>query len=318
MSLAVAFGWHVHPWEDLLDLVRRAEVLGYRAAYVDGDIGMLPVRREADALDGWTVTTALLAKTQRIEIGSLRLVHFWNAARLAQATATADRISNGRLRFFASIGAAREDARFGLPFPSAAERIAWLDETLTALRALWRGEPVTFRGRHVQLDGAVVRPTPRAGRLPIQVAAARPRLLEVVAAHADVWDVNLPPVRARVEAAARQLDAACRARGRDGAGIARSMWLFTRLGAGPEDPALQAEFRRLNPWFRALPDRELPEAIVAGSAAQCRERLAQIRRELGVTLPILDLSGLPADASRRVIEALGPLENDVDSDTYRP
>ena len=34
MKLAVALGWHVHPWEDLLALVRRAESLGYEAVYV--------------------------------------------------------------------------------------------------------------------------------------------------------------------------------------------------------------------------------------------------------------------------------------------
>jgi alkanesulfonate monooxygenase SsuD/methylene tetrahydromethanopterin reductase-like flavin-dependent oxidoreductase (luciferase family) len=271
------------------------------------------VRRDADALEGWSVTLALLAKTERIEIGSLRLVHFWNAARLAQSAATAERLAPGRLRFFISIGAHPDDVRFGLPFPPAAERIVWLEEMLTALRALWRGEEVSCSGRFVRLAGARVRPLPRGGRLPIQVAAAGRRMLELVAAHADVWDVNLPPVKARVQAAARDLDAACRARGRDPASLERSMWIFTRLGAGPDDPALRAEFRRLNPWFHAVGDGELVEALVAGTAQECRARLAAIRRELRIDLPVLDLSGVPADAARRVMEALAPLENDVDS-----
>ena len=130
MRLGVYFGWHVHPWEDLLALVRRAEEEGYDAAWVDGDATLHPGR---DTLDGWTVTTALLALTRRIAIGSLRIVHHWSTARLAQATATAERITPGRLRFLISIGDRPIDARFGLPELPASERIRWLDETLDAL-----------------------------------------------------------------------------------------------------------------------------------------------------------------------------------------
>ena len=193
MRPAVYFGWHVHPWEDLLDLVRRAEALGYAAAFVDGDVTMLAQRTDADCLDGWTVTAALLGATERIPIGSLRLVHHWNAARLAQAAATAERIAPGRLRFVASIGDWEIDARFGLPMPSVGERIDWLDESLDALRALWAGDTVSRAGRHVRLDGARIRPAPGT-RLKIAVAAGRPRMLDLVAKHADVWEVSLPPV----------------------------------------------------------------------------------------------------------------------------
>ena len=52
MSWGVAFAWHVHPWEDLLDLVRRAEEFGYAAAFVDGDVTMLKTRKDAAVLDG--------------------------------------------------------------------------------------------------------------------------------------------------------------------------------------------------------------------------------------------------------------------------
>ena len=65
MKLGVALGFHVHPWEELLGLVRYAEQLGYTAAFVDGDVSMLGESNQADALDGWTVTTALLAHTRK-------------------------------------------------------------------------------------------------------------------------------------------------------------------------------------------------------------------------------------------------------------
>ena len=123
MRLAVGLGWHSLAFEELLDLVRRAESAGFEAAFADGDVSQVPSGGEADVLDGWTVTTALLASTERIQIGSIRLVHHWNAARLAQAAATLERIAPRRLRFLISIGGQPADRRFGLPFPSTREGI---------------------------------------------------------------------------------------------------------------------------------------------------------------------------------------------------
>jgi alkanesulfonate monooxygenase SsuD/methylene tetrahydromethanopterin reductase-like flavin-dependent oxidoreductase (luciferase family) len=306
VRLGVYLGWHVHPWQELLELVRLAEELGYATALVDGDVSMLAASSEADCLDGWSVTIALLALTSRIEIGSLRLVHHWNAARLAQAAATAERLAPGRLRFQISIGDRPADARFGLEMGSVRERIERLDETLDALRALWRGETVSRRGRHVRLDDARVRPIPPGGRIPITVAARRPRMLEVVAAHADVWDVNLPPLPLRVARAAEQLAEACERRGRSPASISRSMLLFTRLD--PDRVSGLAEFRRLNPWFHSIPAAELAPALILGEASRCRDRIAEAAAQLRLDQPVLDLSGVDAGAARRLLEALGPNE----------
>jgi alkanesulfonate monooxygenase SsuD/methylene tetrahydromethanopterin reductase-like flavin-dependent oxidoreductase (luciferase family) len=315
LRLAIALGWHSLAYRELLDLVRHAESAGFEAAFVDGDVSQITGHGEADLLDGWTVTAALLASTERIQIGSIRLVHHWNAARLAQATATLGRIAPGRFRFLISIGGQRADRCFGLPFPSARERIAWLDETLCAVRRLWRGEEVTTRGRHVRLSGARIRPCPSEGRLPIGIAAARSQMLEVVATHADVWDVNLPPISSRVRAAEKTLAAACRRKGRDPAEILRSMWIFTRPHRDPSDAGLRDEFRRLNPWLRTLPDDQLGEAIVAGSPEACRRRISEIAESFRLDLPVADLSGLPHDATRRAIDALAPREGLVDSNT---
>ncbi|SRR5208283_2230771 len=302
MELAVAFAWHVLPFEDLLALVKRAEEQGFPAVFVDGDVSLLPRRGDAEVLDGWALTTALLNRTGRIQVGSIRLVHHWNAAKLAQAAATLDRIAPGRLRFLVSIGGQPQDARFGLPFPPPAARIAWLDETLGAVRALWRGEEVSVRGRFVTLDRARVRPC----NLAVEVAGRGPRLLQLVANHADVWDMNLPPLPGAVGEATRQLDALCQARGRDPAKIRRSMWVFTRPGEDPGDPRLHAEFRRLNPWFSGVADEELPAALVAGPPAACRDRFVALADELRLTHPVADLSGLGRDAAQRALDALAP------------
>jgi alkanesulfonate monooxygenase SsuD/methylene tetrahydromethanopterin reductase-like flavin-dependent oxidoreductase (luciferase family) len=315
LRLGVALGWHSLAFEELLDLVRHAEAAGFAAAFVDGDVSQIPSRGQADVLDGWTVTATLLARTERIQIGSLRLAHHWNAARLAQAAATLERIAPGRLRFLISIGGQPADRSFGLPFPSARERIAWLDETLCAIRRLWQGERVTTCGKYVRLSDARVRPCPPGGRLPIAIAAARPRMLELVAAHADVWDINLPPIRERVRAAERGLAAACQRCERDPTEIRRSMWIFTRPGADPRDPGLRREFRQLNPWFRDVPDAQLGEAIVTGPPESCQQRIREVAREFRLELPVADLSGLSHDAARCAIDTFGSGKTLVDSNT---
>ncbi len=306
MKLGVAFGWYAHSWETLAELVEAAEALGYAAAFVDGDVSMLGGSRKTDVLDGWTVTIALLARTQRIQIGSMRLVHHWNAARLAQAAASAERIAPGRLQFLISIGDRPHDERFGLQRPSANERVLWLDEMLTAVRGLWRGESVSMSGRFVTLDGARIQPAPPAGRIPISIAGRRPKLLELVAAHADTWEINLPPLPNRVAGASAELEDACQRRGRDASEIERSMWIFTRVQE-PDDPArVFDEYRRLNPWFGELSDDECAAATVVGSAERCRTRLAALSDELDLDFPVIDLSGLDAAASHVALEKMAP------------
>lgn len=306
MKLGVALGWHAFAWEDLLDLVQRAEALGFAAAYVDGDASMLGVQEEIDVLDGWTVTTALIHRTQRIHVGSIRLVQHWNAAHLAQCAATLERVAPGRLRFFASIGERPEDPRFGYPRLSTAARIRWLDETLGAVRGLWRGESVSVSGEFVQLDAARVRPVLGEERLPIEIGARGDRLLGVVARHADIWNINLPPIPERVARADDVLRSACAACGRDPNRIQRSLWIFARVQTIAKPAAVLEEFRRLSPWFREIPDAEVERAIVAGDAEHCRSRLAELADTLRLEHPVIDLSGMESAEARETLEALAP------------
>jgi len=122
-------------------------------------------------------------------------------------------------------------------------------------------------------------------------------------------------VPARVGAAAAALEAACARIGRDPARIERSMLVFTRIAESPDPAPFLAEFRRLNPWFRFVPDGEALGALVVGHPGHCLRRIASISRELCVTRPTLDLSGLPAGDTRRVLAALSPNDNLVDTHT---
>ncbi len=302
MRIGIALAWHHLTWPQLLEAVSLAEDLGFQAALVDGDVSQLASRGDHTILEGWTATASLLAKTHRIEIGSIRLVHHWNAARLAQAVATLNHIEPNRLRFIVSIGGQRADLRFGFSSKGPSERIQWLDETLTVTKRLWNGESVDFQGRFVQLSGARVRPAP--GNLPIQIAARGRRLLELVARHADRWDINLPPLTEKVQIAEEHLGAACRRLGRNPDSIERSMWLFTRVGAKATDSAVQKEFRKLNPWFSDVTESDLPNAIIAGSPDECLERITTLTSQFHLDLPIIDFSGLTAEDLTYQIKSL--------------
>ena len=84
------------------------------------------------------------------------------------------------------------------------------------------------------------------------------------------------------------------------------MWIFTRVGEAPDAAASCKEYRRLNPWFQSIPDGELAGAMVLGTASQCRDRLGELAAQLSLDWPVLDLSGLDAEASLRNLEALAP------------
>jgi len=289
-----------------LALVRRAEALGYDAAFIDGDVSMLPKHPARTPLHGFTATTAMLHQTQRIAVGSIRLVHHWNAAVLAHALASLDALVPGRILPLISIGGRPADARFGLPLLTVPERIAWLDESLDAITRLWRGETVSSAGRYVTLDQARVRPIPPRERLQLAIAAKGERMLELVARYAARWDLNLPPVARRVRDAEQKLQLACEAHHRDPANIRRQMWLYTRIAGRSTMPAIRSAFRELNPWFAYLQDFELDEAIVSGTVEECRARIETVQQELILDLAILDLSGLDAPEALRHIELLAP------------
>jgi alkanesulfonate monooxygenase SsuD/methylene tetrahydromethanopterin reductase-like flavin-dependent oxidoreductase (luciferase family) len=303
--LAAAFTWHQLAFEELSALVQRAEALGYAAAYVDGDVSQLASLGTRDVLDGWTVVTALAQRTQRIQLAGIRLVHYWNAARLAQSIATLERIAPQRQRVLLAIGAHSADRAFGLPFPAAADRIAWLEETLVAMRALWRGEPVTQRGRFVALEGARVRPalTPPP---PIELAAAGSRMLALVAKHADAWNINLPPLPERIARASAQLESACAASKRAPREISRVLQIFARPALAGDDPALLGAFRLFHPWFADVPDADVPRAVLCGGLDAARAQLSRMRRDFALDLPIVDVTGLPASEAEAALVALAP------------
>jgi F420-dependent oxidoreductase-like protein len=114
------------------------------------------------AHDAWTTIAALAARTSRLRLGTLvSPVTFRAPALLANAAATADHVSGGRIEL--GIGAGwmeREHRAFGFPFPPTATRVEMFAEQLEIVHRLWTEDRVDFRGRHYTLEDAPGLPKP--------------------------------------------------------------------------------------------------------------------------------------------------------------
>jgi F420-dependent oxidoreductase-like protein len=179
----------------------------------------MPLTEPTDGpcFESWTLLAALAARTQRVRVGHLVTgVTYRNPAILARQAVTVDHISGGRLNL--GIGAAwheQEHRGYGLPFPSAGERVRRLDEACQIIRQLWTQATPTFEGRYYQLHQAPSEPKPVQKPFPpIVIAAGGDQMLRVVAKHANVWCSVAETVEDFREKNAR-LTQHCEAIGRD-------------------------------------------------------------------------------------------------------
>ncbi|WP_078901118.1 LLM class flavin-dependent oxidoreductase [Actinacidiphila yeochonensis] len=227
-------------------------------------------------LDGMTALAALAASTSRVRCAMLVTPAVWrHPALLAVAAATVDHVSGGRLEL--GLGAGGADLAFGqygIEQPPARERPAVLDEACRVVRALWGGGPVTFHGEYFQLREAYLDPRPVQERVPLVIGGSGPRVLRVVAEHADVWNCLALPF-ASYSAAVRACEENCAGIGRDPAEVRRSITfraVVTRDGRRARRAVAAGTFGH---------PADLPEYLCFGSAQECLDKLAPYV-ELGV------------------------------------
>ena len=177
-------------FDQILEKVQAAEALGFDSAWFIDHLAAPGLPHE-DYLEGWTLATAIAARTERIRLGHLVLCNeFRHPAMLAKMAATLDHISGGRLEIGLGWGSvAAEFETYGIGNASARVRAERLGETLEILELLFTGKAVNYEGRHFQLRDAVTLPRPVQDPLPIHIGGAGPRLtLPLVARHATWWN----------------------------------------------------------------------------------------------------------------------------------
>lgn len=223
-KLAPTFGYPV-----LEEFWRAADELGFHGVYdYDHFYGLVDVG--GPTFEGWTTLAAMAAVTRRARVGCLvSSVTFRNPAVLAKMAVTVDHISGGRLDF--GIGAGWHHAEhhgYGLAYPGPGDRVAMLDEALTVIRRLWTEPSVTHAGRFFVVNDALCEPkSVQNPHPPIVIGGSGPKMLRVIARHADEWNMPVTGDDADEWAGvSAQLDAACAEVGRDPKLIRRAVQLF--------------------------------------------------------------------------------------------
>jgi len=129
-------------WDNWLALAPACEVHGIEALF-RSDHYLSETDPTRAALDAWAVIPALATRTDRLELGTLvSPVTFRPAAVLANASATAYEISNGRVSLGMGTGwMEAEHEAFRFPFPPMKERLRLFREQIEAVRGFWGDGP---------------------------------------------------------------------------------------------------------------------------------------------------------------------------------
>src|SRR5439155_12257265 len=173
---------------------RRIEALGYDWISFPDHFRPARLVPDAPAHETTALMAALAATTQHVRISTLTLCNgFRHPAVLAKTLTTVDHISNGRLEL--GIGAGWDEPEhlaYGLPYPSAGERVRRLEEAVQIFKLLWTQERSTFEGRYYTLKDATLWPKPLQRPHPTIWVGGKGEqlLLRVVARHADGWNTS--------------------------------------------------------------------------------------------------------------------------------
>ncbi|MGZ5298083.1 MAG: LLM class flavin-dependent oxidoreductase [Actinomycetota bacterium] len=147
-----------------------------------------PSGPDRPALEAFTTLAAVSARHPLLHVGTLvARVTLRSPGLLAKQAAALDHMSGGRaiLALGTGDGASRpEHEMYGFPYPNAAERVAQLEETVSALRALFHGAAWPG-GTHVPaLAGPLLPP----GSPELWVGGRSETVLRVAARVADAWN----------------------------------------------------------------------------------------------------------------------------------
>lgn len=158
------------------DAIRRAaqhaEELGFADVWVSDHVAQPAAQQYPSPYlyDPLLTLTWAAASTERIGLGTSVLVAAqYHPLWLANATASLDALSGGRLRLTIGVGWSKEEFQaLGQDFHTRGKRT---DEILGILRACWETDPTTHHGEHYRFDDMRVLPKP-AHRIPVWIGGS--------------------------------------------------------------------------------------------------------------------------------------------------
>jgi probable F420-dependent oxidoreductase len=305
--IGIAFSGGPSPSE-IVECVALAEAHGYESAWV----------AEGHGGDQFATLAACATRTSRILLGtSITSVFVRTVPTIAMAAATVDDLSAGR--FILGIGSSHKvqvEPEHGVPYAKPLTRVR---ESVAFIRALLRDGRAGYAGETVRIENFELWFTPRRAALPIYLSAVFPKMVALCGEIAD--GVILTRSTLGTGAQVReQLSQAARGAGRDPGHITLISLLPTAVGDSRREaldrlrPGLAfyaGFFPRYNrmmaehgfpeeaaaiaaAWSRgdreaaerAVSDALIDATSIAGTPAQCRERIEAYRAS-GIDVPIL-------------------------------
>lgn len=160
--------------KDYAALASLAESRGYEVVWVP----------EGGGFDAVSQLTSIAGNTQSIALATGILPVFSRTPMaIAMAAAGLSSVSNGR--FILGLGVGHQPSVEGRDGVAFKEPMARLRETIQIAKGLLAGEKVTHHGRVFNLSDASLGAAAPSGKVPIFIAALRPRMLELAGELAD-------------------------------------------------------------------------------------------------------------------------------------
>jgi coenzyme F420-dependent glucose-6-phosphate dehydrogenase len=218
---------------ELLDLVQRAEQAKFAVAMCSDHFHPWS-HAQGQSGHAWSWLGAAMAMTQ-LPFGVVTSpVGRYHPAVLAQAAATLAQMFPGRFWLAVGSGEALNEAITGDPWPDKSQRNQSLQEAAAAMRALWRGEEVSWDGA-IEMEKAQLYTLP-----PEPPLLLAPALTEATARWAAGWADGLITISQPREQLRALVDAF-----REGGGEGKPMYLQVKLSyAENEQAALEGAMQQ--------------------------------------------------------------------------
>ncbi len=185
LTVRVGLGWNPFSGAGIGDglfwsAIETMEELGYDSVWLS----------DTAALGGVAPLPALAAiamRTERLKLGtSVLVLPPRNPVLLARELATIDVLSGGRLLPAGGLGIDLPEEMEAMGV-AREERAARLEESIAMIKALWKGEPTTVRGRFWSVSDVQLTPRPTRPKLEFWLGGRAPAALRRIGQLADGW-----------------------------------------------------------------------------------------------------------------------------------
>lgn len=163
----------------LKQIAQAVDQLGYEGV-------LLPTGNSCE--DAWVVASTLVPVTKRLKFLVAVRPAVMSPTLSARMAATFDRFSDGRLLINVVTGGDPDEAKGDGVFLSHDERYEVTDEFLQVWRGSISGEPTTFKGKHLHVEGAkVIYPPLQRPHPPLYFGGSSNAAIELAARQVDVY-----------------------------------------------------------------------------------------------------------------------------------